>query len=95
VLHYVNCPEAPDISLPQAIDRASIEKIVMEILHSGDNGQKDTINEPDFEKAVRTEQASIKLSEQRRDVGSKLEQKEMDETAWAMIADTMSAFRNS
>ncbi|MCM1344959.1 MAG: hypothetical protein NC246_14140, partial [Muribaculaceae bacterium] len=36
VLHYVNCPKAPDISLPQAADRASIERIVMEILHSRD-----------------------------------------------------------
>lgn len=32
ILHYVNCSEMPDISAAQTTDRASIEKIVMEIL---------------------------------------------------------------
>lgn len=32
VLHYINCPETPDIAIPQTIDRAAIEEIVAEIL---------------------------------------------------------------
>lgn len=93
VLHYVNCPEAPDISLPQAADRASIERIVMEILHSRDNGQKDGRVITNAGKAIREDQVFTDLSEQRYDAGS--EQKEIGGDTWAMIADTMSAFRNS
>lgn len=32
VLHYVNCPETPDASLPRAVDKAAVEQIVAEIL---------------------------------------------------------------
>ena len=91
VLHYVNCPEAPDISLTQTADRASIEKIVMDILHN--SGQQDFSVGTDFEKVIREEQVSAEIPGQRRDVET--EQAEMDESTWAMIADTMSAFRNS
>ncbi|MCM1412162.1 MAG: hypothetical protein NC305_16690 [Lachnospiraceae bacterium] len=93
VLHYVNCPKAPDISLPQAADRASIERIVMEILHSRDNGQQDGRVVTNAGRAIREEQVFADLSEQRYDAGS--EQKGIGGDTWAMIADTMSAFRNS
>ncbi|MCM1128149.1 MAG: hypothetical protein NC429_16980, partial [Lachnospiraceae bacterium] len=93
VLHYVNCPETPDISLPQAADRASIEKIVMDILHGRDSGQQDNMTVTDSGKAIREEQIFTDLSEQRYNAES--EQKETGGNTWAMIADTMSAFRNS
>ena len=32
ILHYINCPETPDIAVPQAVDRATLEEIVTEIL---------------------------------------------------------------
>lgn len=92
VLHYVNCQEAPDISLAQTADRASIEKIVMEVLSRRDRGQQDTGNGADSRKTMREEQAPAKR-EPRQDTGQ--EQKGMDEATLAMIADTMSAFRNS
>lgn len=93
ILHYVNCSETPDISAAQTADRASIEKIVMEILNNRDNGQQDTVNGIGSRKAIREEPAPVGLSEQRKDAEPK--QEAMDEAAWAMIADTMSAFRNS
>ncbi len=93
ILHYVNCSETPDVSLAQTADRASIEKIVMEILNNRDNGQRDTVNGIGSGKAIRQESVSAEVSEQKRDAEQK--QAVMDETAWAMIADTMSAFRNS
>lgn len=93
VLHYVNCSETPDISAAQTADRASIEKIVMEILNNRDNGQQDTVNGIGSRKAIREEPVPAGLQEQRRDAEPK--QEAMDEAAWAMIADTMSAFRNS
>ncbi len=93
ILHYVNCPEAPDISLPQIADRTSIEKIVMDVLHSRDSGQQDTKIVANSGKAIREEQVFTELPEQRYD--AETEQKEIGEDTWAMIADTMSAFRNS
>ena len=38
VLHYINCPETPDIAIPQTIDRAAIEEIVAEILAGKEDG---------------------------------------------------------
>ena len=32
VLHYIHCPETPDIDAPRTVDRAAIEEIVAEIL---------------------------------------------------------------
>lgn len=95
VLHYVNCPEAPDISLPLTADRAAIEKIVMEILHNRDNGLQNTVDKTGYGKSIREEQVITELSEQGYDVKQEAGQNEMDEGTWAMIADTMSAFRNS
>lgn len=93
ILHYVNCSETPVISAAQTADRAFIEKIVMEILNNRDSGQQDTVNGIGSRKAIREEPVPTGLQEQRRDAEPK--QETMDEAAWAMIADTMSAFRNS
>lgn len=93
VLHYVNSPEASNLSLAQTADKVAIEKIVMEILRNRDSGQQDTQNRAGFIKAEGEEQEFTEPSEQRCGTGS--DQKEIDEGTWAMIADTMSAFRNS
>lgn len=93
VLHYVNCTETPDISPVQMTDRASIEKIVMEILGSRESGQHDTANGAGSRKAIREEPVHAGSLELKGDAEPK--QEDMDETAWTMIADTMSAFRNS
>ena len=92
VLHYVNCKEAPDISPAQAADRTSIEKIVMEVLSRKEGGQQDRGNAAYFGKEIREEQAP---AGQEPEQGIGQEQKEVGEAAWAMIADTMAAFRNS
>lgn len=93
VLHYVNCTETPDISAAQTADRAFIEKIVIEILSSRENRQQDTVNGVGSRKVIREEPTPVGSPEQRKDAESK--QETMDEAAWTMIADTMSAFRNS
>ena len=100
VLHYVNCKEAPDISIAQAADRASIEKIVMEILHGRDGGQQGAVDESDCGKKIKTSPTSAELLQQKCSARSEQKesefvQTEMDEDTWSMIADTMSAFRNS
>jgi len=93
VLHYVNCTETPDISLAQMTDRASIEKIVLEILGSRESGQQDMVNGAGSRKTIRKNPVYIGSPEQKGDAEPK--QEDMDEAAWTMIADTMSAFRNS
>lgn len=92
VLHYVKCKDAPDVSPSQTADKASIEKIVMEVLSRRDRGQQDTGDGADSRKIIRGEQTPAKR-EPRQDTGQ--EQKGIDEATLAMIADTMSAFRNS
>lgn len=32
VLHYINCPETPEAAPPQTVDKALLEKLVLEIL---------------------------------------------------------------
>lgn len=32
VLHYINCPETPETAPPQTVDKALLEKLVLEIL---------------------------------------------------------------
>lgn len=92
VLHYVNCKEAPDIFPAQAADEASIEKIVMKVLSRRNGGQQDKGNAAYLGKEFREEQAPAG-QELEQSIGQ--EQKEVGEAAWAMIADTMAAFRNS
>ncbi len=40
VLHYIHCPETPDIRIPPAVDRAAIEEIVAEILERKGTGKQ-------------------------------------------------------
>ena len=81
--------------MPLTADRAAIEKIVLEILHNRDNGKQNTVDRTGYGKSIREEQLITELSEQGYDVEREAGQNEMDEGTWAMIADTMSAFRNS
>lgn len=89
VLHYINCSEAPDIYYPQAVDRAVIEKIVMEILNQKEKGKpqndKKGLQETVMDQG--TKKTKINMT------GEGLP-KQMNQTTLALIADTMSAFRN-
>ena len=91
VLHYINCPETPDVSLPQAVDRAAIEQIVAEIL--GRTGTMKQTGIKRDEKENRTAKRETVKPVQKRD--GEQSQKEMDQATMALIADTMSAFRGS
>lgn len=91
VLHYVHCPETPDITIPQTVDRAAIEEIVAEILGRKENGKK-TERRSDIRKEYAPESETVKPGKNRD--GEQLS-KEMNEATLALIADTMSAFRSS
>ena len=92
VLHYINCRETPDMLSPQAIDREFIEEIIREILDRKENEYPNQSSLADagaemFEKQISSRQKSKR--------GMEDAQKEMDQATLALIADTMSAFRNS
>lgn len=91
VLHYIHCPETPDITIPQTVDRAAIEEIVAEILERKENGKK-TERRSDIRKEYAPESETVKPGKNRD--GEQLS-KEMNEATLALIADTMSAFRSS
>lgn len=90
VLHYINCREVPDVSLPQTVNRESIEKIVLEVLnqnvHPSQSKAADRGTEP-MEKPISAGSAGKKNMEEMH--------KEMDENTLTLIADTMLAFRSS
>lgn len=91
VLHYINCPETPDIAIPQTIDRAAIEEIVAEIL-----GRKENVRQTEDKTEIKSEtiwkQGAFK-PEKKPD--GEYPPKEMDQATRALIADTMSAFRSN
>ena len=91
ITHYINCPETPDIAVPQAVDRAAIEEIVAEILSRRETISQTGHNQIGQEGHV-TERITVR-SEKKSD-GAK-PQKEMDQATLSLIADTMSAFRSS
>ena len=91
VLHYIHCPETPDITIPQTVDRAAIEEIVAEILGRKETGKK-TERRSDIRKEYAPESETVKPVKNRD--GEQLP-KEMNEATLALIADTMSAFRSS
>lgn len=93
ILHYVNCSETPDISAAQTADRAFIEKIVMEVLSQRCSGQRDLGNGADIRTTIRGgEEASVEVEQESRSIRNK---DGMDEVTYALIADTMLAFRGS
>lgn len=90
VLHYINCRETPDMLSPQAIDRESIEEIIREIL---DRKENEYPNQSSLAEAEMLEKQMSAGQKSKRGVEDA--QKEVDQATLALIADTMSAFRNS
>ena len=91
VLHYINCPETPDIAIPQTVDRAAIEEIVAEIL-SGNKDIRQNSSRSDTGREHMAERGTVRP---KKGTGEDEPREEMDQATFALIADTMSAFRSS
>lgn len=89
VLHYVNCTETPDITIPQKVDRAVIEEIVTEFLEMK-GFQKGVSYGENVRGIQEMETETVKLEKK---ADGEQPRKEMDKVTLALIADTMSAFR--
>ena len=91
VLHYINCPETPDIAIPQTVDRAAIEEIVAEILA----GKEDIRQNSSMSDTGREHMAERRTVRPKKEMGREEPREEIDQATFALIADTMSAFRSS
>lgn len=92
ILHYINCRETPDIFLSQAADRETIEEIVIEILNRNGDEYKKKIH---VVNAGTEEKEEKPFSETPQDLNEEEMQKKVNPDTLALIADTMSAFRNN
>ena len=90
VLHYINCPDTPDIAIPQTVDRAAIEEIVAEILA----GKEDIRQNSSMSDIGREHMAERRTVRPKKEMGREEPREEIDQATFALIADTMSAFRS-
>jgi len=90
ILHYMHCTQTPDITLPQATDKTYIKKIVLEILkqesflHTQASEDNSILQPPKVTKAEVLKQQDSKPMKQL-----------VDDKTFALISDTLSAFRNN
>ena len=98
ILHYVHCPETPDIMQGQvtgpvsAVDRVFIEKMVSEILLQKDIERMSSEKNEEQKGYKKTE--TIQAKEEMEGMEEQKKQDALNNTVRAMIASTMSAFRN-
>lgn len=84
VLHYIHCPETPDIPQPAPVDSKVIEEVVMRILRQQEAAEP--FHEPDRKPAKRpTQSESVHLDEIDDLLGKE---------GLSTIASTLAAFRN-
>ena len=91
VLHYINCPDTPDIGIPETIDRAAIEELVAEILA----GKEDIRQNSSMSDTGREHIAERRTVRPKKRTEGEEPREEIDQATFALIADTMSAFRSS
>lgn len=87
VLHYIHCPETPDIPVPKVIDRTMIESVVLDILKQ----QNDKIVqvEQSSEQLVKTVSAQITPMDGTEEISVG----DMDEDTLRLISSTLEGFR--
>lgn len=90
ILHYVHRTETPDIHPGQAVDKAAIEEIVMEILRRQDAGTHGVETEDMAPEKPKDKLMPIEPMEGTENSVSET----VDASMVALIADTMSAFRS-
>lgn len=92
VLHYIHCPETPDISISsfQPPDKEIIEKIVLEILRQQGIEKAGTEIEKEVPSSRKEEEVFISSAKSQH---QSTDSPGMDDEMMALIANTMSAFR--
>ena len=88
VLHYINCPETPDMFPAQPVDKESIRSIVLEILKQQGIEQ---CKEDVVEQKVKWPQDKDKTAQTEEESGKPV----LDNNTLSLIADTLFAFRDN
>ena len=91
ILHYVRDTKLPESTPVQALDRAVIEEIVLEILKKQDAGVHRV--EKEKKTIIREKKRSRQVPEESADKVEQGNAESVDASMFALIADTMSAFR--
>lgn len=92
VLHYINCPETPNMSLAQPVNKEEIRAIVLEIFNQQETAYKkrDITDKPISNKSIKShDMAKTKTAEIKNTDNT------MDNATLSLIADTLSAFRGN
>lgn len=84
VLHYINCPETPETAPPQTVDKALLEKLVLEILEQQSSKVPKSIEILQMQEPPVSEMAS--------EIPSELE-KLFGKDGLSAITSTLSAFQ--
>ena len=91
ILHYVRDTKLPESPPVQALDRAVIEEIVLEILKKQDVGTHR--GEKEKKTIIREKKRNRQVPEESADKVEQGNAESVDASMFALIADTMSAFR--
>lgn len=104
ILHYIHCPETPDITQTMVavqtpgerqapmVDKAAIEAIVIEILSRQQESKQELIKE--IERDIPTRIIASEAEMQDKKQMDEAVETNIDNDMRALIASTMSAFRN-
>ena len=100
ILHYIHCPETPDIPVSWLMDKGAIEEMVRGILKEQASEATETPQTAVNIQPLSTQQTAAELQpaadgEPVSEIRAKTDQKTEENPTRALIMNTLSAFRNN
>lgn len=100
ILHYIHCPETPDIPVSWLMDKGTIEEMVRGILKEQASEATETPQTAVNIQPLSTQQTAAELQpaadgEPVSEIQAKTDQKTEENPTRALIMNTLSAFRNN
>lgn len=100
ILHYIHCPETPDIPVSWLMDKGTIEELVRGILKEQAAEATETPQTAVNIQPLSTQQTAAELQpkadgEPVSEIRAKTDQKTEENPTRALIMNTLSAFRNN
>lgn len=100
ILHYIHCPETPDIPVSWLMDKGAIEEMVRRILKEQASEATETPQTAVNIQPLSTQQTAAELQpaadgEPVSEIQAKTDQKTEENPTRALIMNTLSAFRNN
>ena len=100
ILHYIHCPETPDIPVSWLMDKGAIEEMVRGILKEQASEASETPHTAVNIQPLSTQQTAAELQpeadgEPMSEIRAKTDKKTEENPTRALIMNTLSAFRNN